>query len=63
MDPDPPMPAIETNIIEIYQYDSFTGEETVEIHLHGSKAIIDMTFNALNSFKNIRSRIKYINKR
>ena len=41
-------------IIYFAKESSFTGEETVEIHLHGSKAIIDMTFNALNSFENIR---------
>ena len=41
-------------IIYFAKDSSFTGEETVEIHLHGSKAIIDMTFNALNSFENIR---------
>ena len=41
-------------IIYFAKENSFTGEETVEIHLHGSKAIIDMTFNALNSFENIR---------
>ena len=46
MDPDPPMPAVQTNIIEIYQYDSFTGEETlINRFEQGDISHIDTTEN------------------